>query len=70
MLNKPAGNLVGCAAALNAPWSASVFTRMALIFAILVGGNLRRHVVVAGKARGLEILGSALNPFHRHAERQ
>jgi hypothetical protein len=27
MWKKPAGYLVGCAVALNAPWSASTFTR-------------------------------------------
>jgi hypothetical protein len=32
MWKKPAGNLDGCAAALNAPWSASTFTRIARIF--------------------------------------
>ena len=38
--------------------------------AVLIGGNFCRHVIVAGKAGGLEILGARLNPLHGHAQRE
>ena len=67
MWKNPAGNFVGCAVLLNAPWSASTLTRRPWILPSLRRRDLAVHVVVAGERRRHEVLGAVLHPLHRLA---
>ena len=51
MWKKPAGYFVGCAVALNAPWSASTSTRSARILPVAVGGDLAAASGSRGRSR-------------------
>ena len=67
MWKKPAGYFVGCAVALNAPWSASTSTRSARIRPSRSAAILPAHQVVAREAGRGQVLRAVLHPLHRLA---
>jgi hypothetical protein len=67
MWKKPAGNFVGCATPLNAPWSASTSTLRPWILPSLVAAIDAGHVVVAGERGRHQVLGAVLHPLDRLA---
>ena len=67
MWKNPAGYFVGCAVALNAPWSARTSTRSARMRPSRSAAILPLHQVVAGEAGGGEVLRPVLHPLDRLA---
>ena len=67
MWKNPAGYFVGCAVALNAPWSASTSTRSARMRPSRSAAILPLHQVVAGEAGRREVLRAVLHPLDRLA---
>ena len=63
MPKRPAGYLVGSAAASNAPWSATVATLSAVI-----APSFDVHVIVAREPGGREVFGARLDPLDGNAE--